>query len=298
MAEFTGRDRALLCSSGYMANVGTLNALLDKQDAVFQDRLNHASLLDGGLISGARFQRFLHNDLDNLTQRLKRTSARRKVIAVDSVFSMDGDCAPLPELANLTAREDAWLMADDAHGFGVLGKRGAGCAEHFDLSQKQLPILMGTLGKAVGTYGAFVAGSEALIETLIQFSRNYIYTTAIPPAVAAATRTSLVLIENETWRREKLQALIARFRLGAKHLGLNLIDSITPIQAVLVGGAADTLTISKMLEEKGFLVGAIRPPTVAEGSSRLRITFNAEHSETQVDALLSALDACMGASVS
>ncbi len=294
LAEFTGRDRALLCSSGYMANVGTLNALLDKQDAVFQDRLNHASLLDGGLISGARFQRFLHNDLDNLTQRLRRSSARRKIIAVDSIFSMDGDCAPLIELAGLAEKEGAWLMADDAHGFGVLGQHGAGCAEHFNLTQKQLPILMGTLGKAVGTYGAFVAGSEALIETLIQFSRNYIYTTAIPPAVAAATRASLVLIENETWRREKLHALIAQFRLGAEHLGLNLIDSITPIQAVLVGDVGDTLKISQALESKGFLVGAIRPPTVAQGSSRLRITLGAEHSEDQVDALLTALEECKG----
>jgi len=292
LAEFTGRDRALLFSSGYMANLGTINALLDKSDAIFEDRLNHASLLDGGLLSGARFQRFLHNDCSNLEGRLRKSEARRKLVVADSVFSMDGDSAPLPELALVAQRHDAWLMADDAHGFGVLGQRGAGCSEHFSLDQTQLPILMGTLGKALGTYGAFVAGSETLIETLIQFSRNYIYTTALPPAVAAATRVSLALVEQDSWRREKLKALISRFRQGAHQLGLALMDSSTPIQPIIIGSAEKTLQVSAHLERAGILVGAIRPPTVAEGSARLRITFMAEHSEAQVDRLLSALGDC------
>ncbi len=292
LAEFTGRDRAILFSSGYMANLGTINALLDKSDAIFEDRLNHASLLDGGLLSGARFQRFLHNDCSNLESRLQKSAARRKLVVADSVFSMDGDFAPLPELAQVAQRHGAWLMADDAHGFGVLGQRGAGCSEHFSLDQTQLPVLMGTLGKALGTYGAFVAGSETLIETLIQFSRNYIYTTALPPAVAAATRVSLVLVEEESWRREKLQALISRFRQGALQLGLALMDSSTPIQPIIIGSAEKTLQVSAQLESAGILVGAIRPPTVAEGSARLRITIMAEHSEAQVDRLLSALDDC------
>jgi len=275
-----------------MANLGTINALLDKSDAIFEDRLNHASLLDGGLLSGARFQRFLHNDCSNLEGRLQKSEARRKLVVADSVFSMDGDSAPLPELALVAQRHDAWLMADDAHGFGVLGQRGAGCSEHFSLDQAQLPILMGTLGKALGTYGAFVAGSETLIETLIQFSRNYIYTTALPPAVAAATRVSLTLVEQESWRREKLQALISRFRQGAHQLGLALLDSSTPIQPIVIGSAEKTLQVSAHLERAGILVGAIRPPTVAEGSARLRITFMAEHTEVQVDRLLSALGDC------
>lgn len=290
LAEFTGRQRALLFSTGYMANMGAITALVGQGDAVFEDRLNHASLLDAGLLSGARFQRFLHNDLANLQSRLDKTEAARKLLVVDGVFSMDGDCAPLPELAALAQKNNAWLMVDDAHGFGCLGKKGGGSAEHFGLSQNQLPILMGTLGKAFGTFGAFIAGSETLIETLIQFARPYIYTTAMPPAVAAATRCSLRLLQAEQWRREHLQQLIAHFRRGAERLGLQLLDTHTPIQPIIIGAEDTTLAISQALAERGFLIIAIRPPTVAAGSSRLRITFSAEHSLQQVDQLLLALE--------
>ena len=289
LAAFTGRERALLFSTGYMANLGAITALVGQGDAVFEDRLNHASLLDAGLLSGARFQRFLHNDLDNLQIRLDKTDAARKLIVVDGVFSMDGDCAPLPELAVLAQKNNAWLMVDDAHGFGCLGKTGAGCAEYFGLSQDQLPILMGTLGKAAGSAGAFIAGSETLIETLIQFARPYIYTTAMPPAVAAATRASLRLIQTEQWRREHLAQLIAHFRAGAQALNLQLMDSFSPIQPIVIGDEAKALFISQKLAERGILIIAIRPPTVPVGSSRLRITFSAEHSVTQVDQLLNAL---------
>jgi 8-amino-7-oxononanoate synthase len=289
LAEFTGRDRALLFSTGYMANMGAITALVGQGDAIFEDRLNHASLLDAGLLSGARFQRFLHNDLENLQARLDKTEAERKLIVVDGVFSMDGDCAPLPELAALAKKNNAWLMVDDAHGFGCLGKNGGGSAEHFGLSQQYLPILMGTLGKGFGTFGAFVAGSEVLIETLIQFSRSYIYTTAMPPAIAAATRTSLRLLQAEHWRREHLQQLISHFRTGARQMGLQLLDSFSPIQPIIIGGEARTLAIAEKLAERGILIIAIRPPTVAAGSSRLRITFSAEHTLAQVDQLLDAL---------
>ena len=289
LAAFTGRERALLFSAGYMANIGAITALVGQGDAVFEDRLNHASLLDAGLLSGARFQRFLHNDLINLQARLDKTEAARKLIVVDGVFSMDGDCAPLPELAALAQKNNAWLMVDDAHGFGCLGKTGAGSAEHFGLSQEQLPILMGTLGKAAGSFGAFVAGSETLIETLIQFARPYIYTTAMPPAVAAATRASLRLIQTEQWRREHLAQLIAHFRQGAQALGLQLMDSFSPIQPIVIGVEEKTLLISQKLAERGILIIAIRPPTVPVGSSRLRITFSAEHSLAQVDHLLAVL---------
>ena len=289
LAAFTGRERALLFSTGYMANMGAITALVGQGDAVFEDRLNHASLLDAGLLSGARFQRFLHNDLDNLQNRLTKTDAERKLIVVDGVFSMDGDCAPLPELAALAQKNNAWLMVDDAHGFGCLGKTGAGCAEYFGLSQDQLPILMGTLGKAAGSAGAFVAGSETLIETLIQFARPYIYTTAMPPAVAAATRASLRLIQTEQWRRDHLAQLIAHFRAGAQALNLQLMDSFSPIQPIVIGDEAKALLISQKLAERGILIIAIRPPTVPVGSSRLRITFSAQHSLAQVDQLLVAL---------
>lgn len=289
LAEITGRSRALLFSTGYMANMGTIAALIGRGDAVFEDKLNHASLLDGGLLSGARFQRFLHNDIANLEQRLERTSADTKLIVVDGVFSMDGDVAPLPQLAELARRQGAWLMVDDAHGFGCLGAGGAGILQHFDLSQQQVPVLMGTLGKALGGYGAFVAGSEALIETLIQFARPYIYTTAMPAAVAAANLAGLQLLREEAWRREHLQSLIQHFRKGAIELGLQLMSSDTAIQPVRIGSAGQTMQVAAELERKGFLVGAIRPPTVPEGSSRLRITLSAAHSVENVDLLLQAL---------
>lgn len=289
LAAFCGRERALLFSTGYMANMGAITALVGQGDAVFEDRLNHASLLDAGLLSGARFQRFLHNDLDNLAKRLEKTEAVRKLIVVDGVFSMDGDSAPLPQLSKLAAQHDAWLMVDDAHGFGCLGNNGGGSAEHFGLTQNQLPILMGTLGKSFGTFGAFIAGSEILIETLIQFARPYIYTTAMPPAVAAATRTSLRLLQSEHWRRTHLHTLIARFRTGATNLGLQLLDSHSPIQPIILGEEARALAFSEGLAARGLLVIAIRPPTVSAGSSRLRVTLSAEHSLEQVDALLNAL---------
>ena len=290
LAEFTGRDRVLLFSNGYMANLGVISALLNKHDAVFQDRLNHASLLDAGQLSGARFQRYRHNDVENLVTRLERTEARRRLIVTDGVFSMDGDVAPLPELVQLAKQQNAWLMVDDAHGFGCLGKMGGGVAEFFDLPQDDLPVLVGTLGKAFGTAGAFVAGSEALIETLIQFARTYIYTTSMPPAVAAATQTSLKLLREESWRRDHLQALIQCFRKGCGQLGLQLMDSASPIQPIMVGSASHAMALSDALAQQGILVTAIRPPTVPRGTSRLRITFSAAHSKEHVEQLLTALE--------
>ncbi|MGB0733818.1 MAG: aminotransferase class I/II-fold pyridoxal phosphate-dependent enzyme, partial [Pontibacterium sp.] len=219
LAEFTGRPKALLFSNGYMANLGAVNGLLGKQDAVFEDRLNHASLLDAGLLSGARFQRYLHNDSVSLDTKLGKTDARRKLVVTDGVFSMDGDLAPLPSLCDVARKHDAWVMVDDAHGFGCLGAQGGGCAEYFDLGINDVQVLIGTLGKGFGTAGAFVAGSEELIETLVQFARTYIYTTSMPPAVAVATLESLKLLKTENWRREKLASLIKQFRQGCQALG-------------------------------------------------------------------------------
>ncbi|MET4161448.1 8-amino-7-oxononanoate synthase [Marinobacterium sp. MBR-111] len=290
LAEFTGRERVLLFSTGYMANIGAVNALIGKQDAAFQDRLNHASLLDAGLLSGARFQRYLHNDPDSLAQRLSRSEARRKLVVTDGVFSMDGDIADLPELSRVTREHDGWLMVDDAHGFGCLGAKGGGCVEHFGLSNEEVPVLIGTLGKGFGTSGAFVAGSEVLIETLIQFARTYIYTTSMSPAVAQATRASLRLVQSESWRRDKLTQLIQRFRSGCEQLGYALMDSPTPIQPILIGDAGEAMRISAALEARGIFISAIRPPTVPAGSSRLRVTLSAAHSEEQVDRLLEALN--------
>ncbi len=290
LAEFTGRPRALLYSTGYMANMGVINALVGRHDLVLQDQLNHASLLDGGHLSRATSQRYKHKDLDNLQQRLEQSTATRKLIVTDGVFSMDGDLAPLKEISELAAKHNSWLMVDDAHGFGALGMQGGGLVEELNLTVEQVPVLVGTLGKSFGTFGAFVAGSEALIETLIQFSRSYIYTTAMPPAIAAATLASLKILRQETWRREKLASLIAQFRRGAEQIGVPLMDSSTPIQPVLINDDQKVMQVSAALREQGFLVGAIRPPTVPAGSGRLRITFSADHSEEQVEQLLSALE--------
>ncbi|MCC5812312.1 MAG: 8-amino-7-oxononanoate synthase [Ectothiorhodospiraceae bacterium] len=289
LATWLGRDRSLLFSTGYMANVGTIASLMMPEDLVLQDRLNHASLLDGGWLCRAPFERYPHGDLETLGEQLQRP-ARRKLVVTDGLFSMDGDIAPLPELAALCAGHGAALMVDDAHGIGVMGPGGRGSVAAAGLSQEQVPLLVGTLGKAFGTFGAFVAGPEAWIEWLLQRARTFVFTTAPPPAVASATLASLRLVQAEDWRRRHLEALVAQFRHGALSLGLQLMPSQTPIQPIILGDAARAVDASQALERRGFLVTAIRPPTVPQGSARLRVTLCAEHDETQVDRLLSALE--------
>jgi 8-amino-7-oxononanoate synthase len=283
-----------------MANLGVVSALVGRRDLVFEDRLNHASLLDAGLLSGARMIRYPHVDAVGLRQRLKSVSgstracpARTVLIATDGVFSMDGDIASIRELAQIASQHDAWLMVDDAHGLGVLGDNGGGTLEHLDVDHRGVPILMGTLGKALGTCGAFVAGQQDLIETLIQAARTYIYTTAPPAAVAVATRAALRVCQEETWRREKLRELVKRFRSGAHQLGLPLTSSDTPIQPLLIGDAAKAKAASDALFEQGLHVTAIRPPTVPSDTARLRITLSATHGENHVDRLLQGLDAVL-----
>ena len=291
LAELTGRPRALLFSNGYMANLGAVTTLVGQGDTVLEDRLNHASLLDAGLLSGARFSRYLHNDVSSLEARLDK-SVGDTLVVTDGVFSMDGDIADLPALARSARAKGAWLMVDDAHGFGPLGANGAGIVEHFGLSMDEVPVLVGTLGKSFGTSGAFVAGSEELIETLIQFARPYIYTTSQPPALACATLKSLQLLRTEHWRREHLTRLIQQFRRGAEQIGLQLMDSFTPIQPIMIGDAGRALHLSQLLRERGLLVTAIRPPTVPAGSARLRVTLSAAHSEADVQLLLNTLEQC------
>lgn len=293
LADFTGRPRALLFSSGYQANMGTINALVGRRDFIFQDRLNHASLLDGASLSSANFQRFAHNDARALEKRLyearEKSPDSRKLVVVDGVFSMDGDAAPLKAYADLCQQYGAWLMVDDAHGFGATGAHGRGSLEAAECSMEEVPILMGTLGKAFGTAGAFIAGSEVLIESLIQNARNYIYTTAMPSAVAAATLSSLALIKREAWRRQHLQNLIQQFQQGLKGLPFELMPSHTAIQPLRVGSTEAALHLSEKLRTQNILISAIRPPTVPEGTARLRITLSAAHSEAQVEQLLTAL---------
>ncbi len=289
LAAFTNRPRSLVFATGYMCNIGVITALARRGDAVFLDRLCHASLVDAARLSGAELQRFRHNDSSDLARRLASGHWRRRLIIVDGVYSMDGDLAPLPELAALAAQHDAWLVVDDAHGIGVLGEHGGGSVEHFGLSMAQVPILIGTLGKALGTAGGFVAGAPELIETLIQFARPYIYTTAPPPAMAATTQAALKMAGEEPERRRHVLDLVRHFRAGAASLGLPLADSQTPIQPLMVASSERAVSLSEQLLELGFWVAAIRPPTVPEGAARLRITLSAAHSKEQVTALLEAL---------
>ena len=290
LAEITGRDRAVLFSTGYMANIGCITALVGSGDAIFEDRLNHASLLDGARLSGARFKRYRHGDIAHLQRVLGASSGARKLVITDGVFSMDGDLAPLPELVRVTQDQDAWLMVDDAHGLGVLGDQGQGTLKHYNLSQEDVPVLIGTLGKSFGTAGAFVAGSEPLIETVIQKARSYIYTTALPPALAAATLASLDVLTHDGGRREKLWQRIQQFRNGAEQIGVPLTGSTTAIQPILVGDSHQAMRLSSALLADNIWVSAIRPPTVPLGSARLRITLSALHETHHVKQLLCALD--------
>ncbi|MBE9561745.1 MAG: 8-amino-7-oxononanoate synthase [Proteobacteria bacterium] len=285
LALYTKREKALLFSTGYMANLGIITALLGRHDAVFLDRLNHASLIDAARLSQAKMYRYA--DMEALEYMLAKSSANHKLIVTDGVFSMDGNIADLPKIVELSKIYNAWVMVDDAHGLGVIGETGRGIVELYNFGVEEVPILMGTLGKAFGVFGAFVAGSELLIETLIQLSRSYIYTTALPPALAETIRQSLTVVTEENWRRKHLQELIAYFR---KHTNdLPLIESSTPIQPIILGDATTALKVSKELYQRGIVVTAIRPPTVSKGTSRLRITFSALHNKNQVDILIKSL---------
>lgn len=295
LAEFTGRERALVFSTGYMANLGVVTALAERDDLVLEDRLNHASLIDAGLLARTRrLQRYAHADADAAAVALDAQSAAAPhaatLLVTDGVFSMDGDLAPLPALATHTQRHRAWLIVDDAHGIGVLGRHGGGLCEHFALGAREVPVLIGTFGKALGTFGAFVAGDAVLIEWLIQSARTYRYTTALPPAIAAATRCALRIAREESWRRDALAELIAHFRAGAHARGLPLAPSPTPIQPLILGSTVSALEASARLHSLGYRIPAIRPPTVPEGEARLRITLSATHTVTDIDGLLEALE--------
>ena len=288
LAQFVRLPRALLFSTGYMANMGVVSALTGRGDAVFADKLNHASLNDAALVSRAAFKRYAHNDLEALARLLATTTARRRLVVTDAVFSMDGDIAPVAALLELCERHDAYLFIDDAHGFGVLGEAGRGTLEHFGITSDRI-IYMATLGKAAGVAGAFVAGDETLIETLIQNARTYIYTTATPPLLAHALLASLQIIAQEEWRRERLRTLIAQLRDGLAASPWQLMPSETPIQPLLAGGNDAALALSARLAATGLLVPAIRPPTVPQGTARLRISLSADHEAADVARLVAAL---------
>ncbi len=289
LAEFTGRDRALLFSTGYMANLGVVNTLMERGDMIYADRLNHASLIDAGLLSNAKMKRYAHNDTKALEKLYTKNTSSNTMILTDGVFSMDGDIAPIKKLSQIAKQHNAWLMVDDAHGFGTLGKTGAGLLEQENLNQGDIPILMATLGKGIGTAGAFIAGSNDLIEYLIQTARTYTFTTAMPPAIAAATRASLKIIKNDNERRELLNNHIQQFKKGADELGIKLMPSDTAIQPIMVGSTEKAVKISERLRENGILVTAIRPPTIPEGTARLRVTLSAKHTEADIVILLGAL---------
>lgn len=283
LAEFTNYPRAIVFSTGYMANLGILTALADKRDSIFGDKLNHASLVDAAKLCGAPFKRYRHNQVLGLANQLSQSQSRRRFIVTDGVFSMDGDLAVLPHLFETAKNYSAILFVDDSHGFGILGKKGGGIIEFFDLKPD---ILSAGFGKALGCFGGFVVGSEVIIENLLQFSRTYMYTTALPVAIAKAAHTSLLLLQKENWRREKLYSLINYFRRAAKQLELPILDSGTPIQPILIGEPEKAMQLAAHLFQNGFLVNAIRPPTVPKETSRLRISLSALHTESDINCLL------------
>ncbi|QCU89265.1 8-amino-7-oxononanoate synthase [Thiomicrorhabdus sediminis] len=298
LADWLGVERTLLFSTGYMANLAVQQALMQAGDTILADKLNHASLIDGAQLSQAEFKRYPHLDMKALERRLQNSlkNASQTLIVSDGVFSMDGDIAPLNELQQLARQYDAWLMIDDAHGIGCLGDQGRGCFEYFGCELDSNTILIGTLGKAFGCSGAFVAGSEILIETLIQFARPYVYTTAMPQLNALAIRESLKLIKTDQASRETLQRNIKQFKQSAIKIGLNLMPSDTAIQPILLHDSAKALQWSEQLKQQGFWVTAIRPPTVPTNQARLRITLSASHTEKQISALLNALQTLLNTS--
>lgn len=289
LADFLQRPAALVFSTGTMANLGTLSALVTTKDTVVADRWIHASLLDGIRLSQARLLRYQHGNLESLQRQLDKANLEHIFIVTEGVFSMEGDLAPLPKLVQAAKTKHAELYVDDAHGLGVIGHDGGGVCAHFGLGIAEVPILVGTFGKAFGTLGAFVSGTQDFIEYLIQCARTYIYTTALPPAIAEATRTSLKLIRQERWRRDVLQERIEQFREGAIKLGLSLLPSQTPIQPLILGSAEKALEISEKLWEAGIYIPAIRPPTVPVGQARLRITLSAAHTASQIQFLIQQL---------
>jgi 8-amino-7-oxononanoate synthase len=287
LAEFLGCEKALLFSTGYMANLGVVSALASRNSTIFADKLNHASLNDAALLSRAKLSRYAHQETGQLEKNIASDKNDDKFILTDGVFSMDGTITPVNKLQSISKKYHAKLIIDDAHGVGVLGKQGKGCTEGL-LSNDD--ILIGTLGKAFGTFGAFVAARKETIEWIIQKAHSYIYTTALPPAIAEATRASLQLIKEEAWRRERLQELIEHFKDQCKQVGINIFDSNTPIQPIILGSSDDALRVSKKLLDAGLLVPAIRPPTVPNNTARLRVTFSANHTKAHIAQLIIALE--------
>ena len=299
LAALTGRERALVFSTGYMANLGVVQALSGGNAIILQDRLNHASLIDAARLAAPRgLQRYAHGDVTDARRKLAKAVIRNpsasRLLVTDGVFSMDGDLAPLVQLAELAKEYEAWLVVDDAHGIGAVGAHGGGCCEFFSLTETEVPILIGTFGKALGSFGAFVAGKADLIEWLMQTARPYIYTTALPPAVAAATRASLALLKDEPWRQQRLHRNIQHFRACATRAGLPMLDSQSAIQPIVLGGEQRSVEVSQKLSACGFTVAAIRPPTVPKGTSRLRVTLSARHEVQEIDALVAAITNILG----
>lgn len=289
LAEWTGYPRALLFSTGYMAATGTLSALLGRHDLCVQDRLNHACLIDGARLAEASLQRYRHGDATDAARLLAAQPERRALLVSDSVFSMDGDVAPLAALATLAQRERAWLMVDEAHGIGVLGPQGRGACAAAGLGPEDVPVWMGTLGKALGGFGAVICGSDTLVDALVNGARSFIYTTALPPALARAMLVAVELARAADDRRAHLHTLIQQLRAGAAARGWRLLPSATPIQPLVVGDAHQAVALSARLEQAGFHCPAVRPPTVPPGSARLRISLTAAHTAEDVEQLLVAL---------
>ena len=289
LAAFVGAEKAIAFSTGYMANLAVPQTFLERGDLVLQDRLNHASLIDAGRFCEANLKRYRHLDFGHAKTILLKSNANKKLLTTDGVFSMDGDQAPLHELTEICRQTETLLLVDDAHGFGVLGKTGAGSLEQHEICVGDGVLMLGTLGKAAGSFGAFIAGDAVYIDSLLQQARSYIYTTALPPSVAAATRAAIEIFQTEPERRDKLNSNINYFRQAIANLHLHTLDSKTAIQPILLGDSETALQATKLLQQQGLWITAIRPPTVPEGTARIRITISAEHHQSDLDQLIDAL---------
>lgn len=289
IAEFKNTESAILFSSGYLANIGTISALVGSDDIIYSDELNHASIIDGARLSRSTVRIYKHLDLNHLTELLEsdKNTKCRKLIVTDTVFSMDGDLVPLPQLVEISEKYGCILMIDEAHATGVLGKRGSGATEHFGVEDR-VPVVMGTLSKAIGSLGGYIAGSQELIDFIRNRVRSYIFDTSLPPASLAASITAIDIIENEPERREHLWNMVNKFKMGIENTGLRILPSHSAIIPVLIGDAEPALNFAKMLRENGVFTPAVRPPSVPHGMCRIRVTIMAKHTEDHVETALKA----------
>ena len=289
ISDFLGQEKTLLFSTGYQANLGVIKSLVNRNDTILSDKLNHASLIDGSIISRASFKRYRHNDFKDLENLLLKSKAKTNLVISDSLFSMDGDIADLKKINKIVQNHESLFLIDEAHALGVYGNEGRGFVNKYSLNKKSNIFVTGTFGKSIGTFGAFTSGQKDSVEYVMQKARSYIYSTSLPVNAVEATRESLKIIQKENWRREKLFSLVNYFRKNISESGFNALDSRSQIQAILIGSSKNAIYVSEQLLKNKIYIPAIRPPTVEEGKSRLRVSITTDHEESDIDHLINIL---------